>query len=94
MTDIYDIKHIFLPWNDFIVSTIITIVLFLIVYFLLFKKKKKSVEIIEKVDEIEKEKTSFRELILNFEKSCFSLETTDFLKELSFIFRTFLEEEK
>jgi short subunit fatty acids transporter len=90
MTDIYDIKDIVFPLPISVFNTILVIVVFLLVYFLLFRKRKDFVEIVE---EIKEEKIDFREVILDFEKKYLLLESKDFLREISFIFRNFLEQD-
>jgi short subunit fatty acids transporter len=90
MTDIFDIKDIILPFPISIINTIFVCIVFLVIYFLLFRKNEKFVEVVE---EVEEEKIDFREIILSFEKNYLLLESKDFLKEISFIFRYFLEQD-
>ncbi|MDR3150330.1 MAG: hypothetical protein LBU14_01575 [Candidatus Peribacteria bacterium] len=96
MTDIYDIKDIILLSPISVTNTIFVCIIFLMIYFLLFKKphpnpflKKER----EQDQTIEESKIDYKKFISGFEKNYMSLDSKDFLKEISFIFRSFLEQD-
>ncbi|MDR2411062.1 MAG: hypothetical protein LBD88_00130 [Candidatus Peribacteria bacterium] len=91
MTDIYDIKDIVFPLPVSVFNTVLVIVIFLIIYFLLFKRSHPSF-LLSKEEE-QDQKTDYRGLINEFEKNYMSLNSSNFLKETSFIFRGFLEQD-
>ena len=95
MTDIFDIKNLFL---DYPISYFNTIILFLVFFTLIFilvfiwnKKNKIKNDLIE-------EKThliiDFRTLINSFWEKYDYLDSKEFIKEVNHLFRTYLEQEK
>jgi hypothetical protein len=68
-----------------------------LVIYLLFFRRKEIEYFNDSVDgsewQIKEEKLNFKEIILDFEKEYLSLESKDFLKEISFVFKGFLEED-
>ena len=95
MIDIYDIKEIVLGFPIDIFYTILVCVIFGLVYFLVFRKKNIDDPESSSGWQIEeKEKIDFWKLILEFEEKCLEFESGEFLREISLLFRTYLEEEK
>lgn len=94
MADIYDIKYSILWDITSISKTILVCLVFFCLYFWLFRKKIiKSDQIAAlSVKNIEEVKIDYKELISKFEKNYLSLDSKNFLKEISIIFRSFLEQ--
>lgn len=95
MTDIFDIKNLFLGYPISYFNTIILLLVFLILIlisvFIWHKKNKIKNDLIE-------EKThliiDFRTLIISFWEKYDYLDSKEFIKEVNHLFRTYLEQEK
>lgn len=95
MSDIYDIKNLFLGSVISYFNTIFFVVVFLVfsffvIYFLNKKNKIKN----EMIEEKEQVFMDFRSLILLFWEKYDYLDSKDFIREVNHLFRSYLEQEK
>ncbi|MDD3794050.1 MAG: hypothetical protein PHI37_04510 [Candidatus Gracilibacteria bacterium] len=95
MSDIYDIKNLFLGSVISYFNTIFFVVVFLVfsffvIYFLNKKNKIKN----EMIEEKEQVFMDFRSLILLFGEKYDYLDSKDFIREVNHLFRSYLEQEK
>lgn len=90
MNDIYSLKEIslWLPINP--LYTVLLCIIFVCIYFLIFRKNKKNIKINTELI-LEKDK-NYKEIFYSID--FLSMDSSEFIKEVSIFFRDFLENEK
>ncbi len=95
MTDIFDIKNLFLGYPISYFNTIILLIVFISIFFILFfisrKKSRVKNDLIEEKINLN---IDFKTLITSFWEKYDYLDSKEFLKETNHLFRIYLEQEK
>lgn len=95
MTDIFDIKNIFLGSPISYINTIILLVIFLLIFiffiFILNKKNKIKNDLIDEKNDI---LLDFNTLLSSFWEKYDYLDSKEFIKEVNHLFRIFIEQNK
>lgn len=95
MTDIFDIKNIFLGSPISYINTIILLVIFLLIFiffiFILNKKNKIKNDLIDEKNDI---LLDFNTLLSSFWEKYDYLDSKEFIKEVNHLFRIYIEQNK
>lgn len=95
MTDIFDIKWLFIWFDFFYFNTFVLIVIFLALLLLYFfiNNKRKNIKI-QTIEKNEDEVYDFKSILADLEERYYYLDSSVFLKDVNHIFRLYLEQEE